>query len=1833
MVLLVNTNLRAEDIWTRNFSDVADLNKGYWGSNVDMEGVVDWSLDVTNCTLADDSDYVKVVETSGGRLEAVDCDGEAVWMSKAIDISSYTNCTISVLAAETGSSTNSNKYLKCYYKIDGGAEQLFTVNGENVGNWGSANPSASGLEGDELRIIVRMNNPNAGDKVYFDNITVSGDLTVVENDSFTVLKKAENQLGKLTINTDVDTESEALPCFRFIIDETDSASDGVPTKISRMTFYNPNPKNGIDWKSQLGGVRIYSKGNIVNYQAVSISSDSLYFDFLEDHLSIPDGSKREFELRAYLNSAHELVDGSKLQLALGKAAKGFSTFASGSDFTGSNESINSLIHTINVEATQLTLTEIPESVVRNQLFQFSVEAKDQFGNLDTDQDEQISLSLHSGKGELTATNGLINRLDKGKRVFDALKYQIVDTIQLKLMGENLPELISPKIIIKNTYESEALPTSWILVHTLISALNIHKSSAFKLFEFAIKDSGNDGAPTVLKKIPIIAGESNQVDFKKSIAGFYLMRNNREIDVDFEILKDKIDVFFQESEPAAIVDSESEVSYSLFAYFKEGACVDKEIIQLRIEKSSENWEIAEEESGLKLQFDNEVLGPSLECEVKAVQMQFGSIPKTVRPNEVFAVEIEMLDELGNLDTDFDKHVAISLAAGRGELKSVSGLSKTMDNGKMIWTDLKYDKAEHFTIQAEAEGFETILSKDILSVDQNSTLTEGEKIANHLLTSLSVTEERAITALNFTITDLASFDDLPTIINTAIFYKKELPNSFDWEKHIAGAVIKSEGEILSHSNDIDNERIKFSSSKGLFQVSNGVFQKFELAIYFKESSLPDNMEFQVFIPKSGSGWKTGINSSELKTSMLKDINSESFSLNVVADRLSIASSPLFVNDNSEQFNLKVLACDKYQNIDIDNTDKISLELIQGDGELIHDNELGFNKGTLDVNSISYSGKKDFKLRLSSILGSDTCSIAFGKSLLDILYDFDESSLDGFTNSSDWFVSSYQAIQGSKSLKHNLSNQVGNSYISRKLDNWRSENGITRWTFVLRNGDWDPSSGNNFVFHLCMDHENPAKAKVKYSVGVNLKGSSDILSIWKTNRGETPEVLAKTRFDWNANEAIAIKVEYNANGTWNLAYNRMGENNSWYKMEDFSSVITDKSEEFYCGLEFTFESASRAGELWFDDFQVQSVNTAPFIKSYQIIGHDSILIAFSERLNSDQQLTPENFKISCNDEELNDFKPSITNLGNEILIVLHSELKTGNYQVEVLNIIDKDGAKLTSDSIVFEYLAPANEYDVVINEIMADESPSQGLPEYEYIELYNTRAFPISVEGWKLQIGSKELLFSSDTIQANSYLILCSNPAEALFSEYGNAMGLSNFTGLTNAGNSLSLLSANGKTIDEIVYSDTWYQPEEKSNGGWSLERIDPMNFAWQEPNWKASNATDGGTPGKQNSVFAENKDQTLPQIEKVEVVNTNTVRITYSEPMQELEVLQISNYKVAQGKSLILKIHKIEEVKTIIEIVFQENLLENSRFKLEISERVSDLAGNPLKTNLVEFWMPASAHQGDIVINEILFNPLAGGSDYVELFNRTQNVYDLSQMYIGKKDENYLLTDSVKLAKKQILLHPESYCLFTADSLNIAENYYTSNTAVFHQVSLPNYPDKNGRIVLYTKDELIDDLAYKEGMHFELLASKEGVALERVNPDEETNLHSNWQSAAQNIGFGTPGIKNSVYSDAEESVEEVSLSSKIFSPDNDGIDDRLYINFNLKDDGFVANIRIYNALGKEIRKLASNLYLGTDDSVYWDGLNSKRERLPIGIYLVYIEIFNPDSRMKIYKKTCVIGGKLK
>ena len=173
-----------DSVWTENF-DIP--NKGIWGdedgvsTHTDMEGIKQWSLETSECSFTAGNDYVKTVSTSGGRFEALDCDGEAIWRSQWISIRNLRNVSCQLTASETGSgATATSKYIHAYFRVDNQPEQLFETNGQNSGNWGEAVASQTGLSGDSLQIVVRLNSCYASDKVIVDQVMVQADTPPID---------------------------------------------------------------------------------------------------------------------------------------------------------------------------------------------------------------------------------------------------------------------------------------------------------------------------------------------------------------------------------------------------------------------------------------------------------------------------------------------------------------------------------------------------------------------------------------------------------------------------------------------------------------------------------------------------------------------------------------------------------------------------------------------------------------------------------------------------------------------------------------------------------------------------------------------------------------------------------------------------------------------------------------------------------------------------------------------------------------------------------------------------------------------------------------------------------------------------------------------------------------------------------------------------------------------------------------------------------------------------------------------------------------------------------------------------------------------------------------------------------------------------------------------------------------------------------------------------------------------------------------------------------------------------------------------------------------------
>ena len=147
----------------------------------------------------------------------------------------------------------------------------------------------------------------------------------------------------------------------------------------------------------------------------------------------------------------------------------------------------------------------------------------------------------------------------------------------------------------------------------------------------------------------------------------------------------------------------------------------------------------------------------------------------------------------------------------------------------------------------------------------------------------------------------------------------------------------------------------------------------------------------------------------------------------------------------------------------------------------------------------------------------------------------------------------------------------------------------------------------------------------------------------------------------------------------------------------------------------------------------------------------------------------------------------------------------------------------------------------------------------------------------------------------------------------------------------------------------------------------------------------------------------------------------------------------------------------------------------------------------------------------------------------------------------------------------------------------------------------------------------------------MALERINPDLPTQDPASWHSAASEVNYGTPGYKNSQY----RSLDEVSAADKFvwadpeaFTPDNDGVNDICMIHYKTDTNGFVANALILTPNGEKVFHLASNQLLSTEGMLSWDGRTDKGKNVNAGVYVLYFEMFNPQTGVRKQSKLPIV-----
>jgi hypothetical protein len=550
------------------------------------------------------------------------------------------------------------------------------------------------------------------------------------------------------------------------------------------------------------------------------------------------------------------------------------------------------------------------------------------------------------------------------------------------------------------------------------------------------------------------------------------------------------------------------------------------------------------------------------------------------------------------------------------------------------------------------------------------------------------------------------------------------------------------------------------------------------------------------------------------------------------------------------------------------------------------------------------------------------------------------------------------------------------------------------------------------------------------------------------------------------------------------------------------------------------------------------------------------------------------------------------------------------------------------------PPQRYDIVINEIMTNPSPSPGLPEVKYIELYNISAHACLLKGWTISDGKSTATIKEDILlEPDSIVIIGSSGAMTALSSFGRTVAVTNFPTLRVNGDVIMLHSAEHMLIHAVQYDRSWYGNEVKAAGGWSLEMIDAKNPCVGADNWSASTGSRGGTPGTKNAVAATNTDQRPPELRSAFSPDERHITLSFSEPLDSTGASDADNYTVNEGIGTPVAATAEAPLfnKVTLTLGWQQQM--DKVYTVSV-KNITDCSGNRTEQSSAWTALAALPQKNDIVINEVLFNAPDDGAEYIELYNRSSHTVNSKDLLIATRNSSGGLGTMKPLTSENLLLFPGEYKALSADTAAVKRHYTSAGHSGYIEVEgMPALANAGGAIVLLNlQGETIDELTYNESWHLPLISNKKGVALERINADAATQDQHNWQSAAASAGYGTPGYQNSQYRADLQVQGDIAPDPDVFSPDNDGHDDYLLIRYRFPETGNVCNITIYDAAGRAVRHLVRNGICGTQGFYKWDGLDENSQPLRIGIYVVLAEVFNLQGKTKQFKKAVVLAKRL-
>jgi hypothetical protein len=379
----------------------------------------------------------------------------------------------------------------------------------------------------------------------------------------------------------------------------------------------------------------------------------------------------------------------------------------------------------------------------------------------------------------------------------------------------------------------------------------------------------------------------------------------------------------------------------------------------------------------------------------------------------------------------------------------------------------------------------------------------------------------------------------------------------------------------------------------------------------------------------------------------------------------------------------------------------------------------------------------------------------------------------------------------------------------------------------------------------------------------------------------------------------------------------------------------------------------------------------------------------------------------------------------------------------------------------------------------------------------------------------------------------------------------------------------------------------------------------------------------------KNTEIPLLLQCTALDARTLLLRFNVPLDSQSLSSTARFKLSDDNININNANPVPPIFNETMLHLNTQLDSNRIYTIEANNIASCNTKNTSSFS-IKTGLPKYPKRGDVVFNELLFDPEPGGADFIEIINTSNAIINVKQLKFSNRNTDGSINASTHAYENNFNLFPFEPVVLTTDTTHLMKKWRNArNDHLLPMKSLPSMPDDDGNLVLLNyAGSITDEVQYDKYMHYPLLRNKEGVSLEKIDYTIPSQQIDNWHSASASSNYATPTNVNSQFKKQDENKSWIHIDQNIIHPDNNGLNDYLQMNYQFDEPGTLLSVFLFNQQGEKMVTILNNLLCGRNGQYNWNGLNNQNNFLATGIYILVAEAFHLNGKRKNYKKVIAI-----